>query len=338
MKKSIFKGLVVLLSLTLTNAALAQNSSSSASQTPKTQITSGAKTKVKGLIIKRDASSFVLRDQTGSELTVQLDNSTKMEEKKSNPFRSAKRHSAPDVLRGLNVEVEGHGDGSGGLVAEKIKFSDDSLMVAKALDSQVVPMENRLGTAETRLTRSEENAQRLAGQVDELGQVANLAKGGAKQAQDTADAAVDGVNKTNDRITGLDDYEERKISTINFRVGSAVLSPEAKSNLDEIATQAKSEKAFVIEVRRFASADGSESLNRNLSQHRAAAVVQYLGEKHDIPLRRIVLPFGYGEMMPVADNSTRDGRKQNRRVEVRILVSRGLTAPVNVNRTVSSTR
>jgi hypothetical protein len=66
------------------------------------------------------------------------------------------------------------------------------------------------------------------------------------------------------------------------------------------------------------------------------AFMRYLAENHNIPLRRIVLPFGYGEAMPVADNATRDGRKQNRRVEVSILVSKGLTNPVNVNRSVGS--
>jgi outer membrane protein OmpA-like peptidoglycan-associated protein len=118
-----------------------------------------------------------------------------------------------------------------------------------------------------------------------------------------------------------------------------VLSPEAKAMLDEIATQAKNERGYVIEVRGFASSDGSEALNRRLSQRRAEAVMRYLAETHDIPLRRIILPFGYGEAMPVADNSTLDGRKQNRRAEVKVLVSRGLGSPVTVNsRTVGTSR
>ncbi|MFY9574265.1 MAG: OmpA family protein, partial [Blastocatellia bacterium] len=78
--------------------------------------------------------------------------------------------------------------------------------------------------------------------------------------------------------------------------------------------------------------------NRVLSQRRAEAVMHYLAENHDIPLRRIVLPFGYGEAMPIADNTTRDGRKQNRRAEVSILVSKGLTTPINVNRPEGSSR
>jgi outer membrane protein OmpA-like peptidoglycan-associated protein len=325
--------LVLLVALVVPVAAQQTGASSHA-----TQVTSGAKMKVKGMILKREDQGFRMRDMSGSELIVRLAGNSKIEEKKGNPFRGGKKFSESQLVRGLYVEVEGRGDSSGALLADKIKLSDNDLRVALAVDSTVVPVENRLGQAEERVTRTEQNAQRLSGQLDELTQVANLAKGGAAAAQETAEVAVDGVNKTNDRISSLDDYDVRKSDSVNFRVGSAVLSPEAKAKLDEIATQAKNEKGFVIEVRGFASSDGSENLNRQLSQRRAEAVLRYLAENHDIPLRRIVLPFGYGEAMPVADNTTRDGRQQNRRVEVSILVSKGLTNPVNVHRSVGATR
>ncbi|MEK6322463.1 MAG: OmpA family protein [Acidobacteriota bacterium] len=334
-KLSKLSPLVVLFVALAVPVAAQQNSGSSRGTT---QVASGAKMKVKGMILKRDDQGFRLRDMAGSELTVRLASNAKIEEKKGNPFRSSKKFSEAQLVRGLYVEVEGRGDSSGALVADKIKLSDNDLRVALAVDSTVVPVENRLGEAEERVARTEQNAQRLSGQLDELTQVANLAKGGAAAAQETAEIAVDGVNRTNDRISSLDEYEVRKSESINFKVGSAVLSPEAKSILNAIATQAKTEKGFVIEVRGFASADGSENSNRVLSQRRAEAVLQYLAENHDIPLRRIVLPFGYGEAMPIADNSTRDGRKQNRRVQVSILISKGLTNPVNVNRSVISTR
>jgi outer membrane protein OmpA-like peptidoglycan-associated protein len=335
---SSLKAVVVVLSLTLSGAVMAQQTGASGNTSRKAQVNSGTKMKVKGVIIKRDDSSFFLRDQTGSELTVRLAGNTKIEEKKGNPFRGSKKYSDAQVIRGLNVEIEGHGDSSGDLIADKIKFYDDDLRVALSINSQVVPLENRMGTTENRLTRTEQNAERLSGQLEELGQVANLAKGGAAAAQDTADAAVEGVNKTNDRISSLDDYEVKKSTTITFKVGSAVLSPDAKSMLDDLSAQAKNERGFIIEVRGFASADGSENMNRQLSQRRSDSVVRYLAEQHDIPLRRIILPFGYGEAMPVADNTTREGRQENRRAEVKILVSRGIGSSVNVNRPVSSTR
>ncbi|MBA3247192.1 MAG: OmpA family protein, partial [Pyrinomonadaceae bacterium] len=127
---------------------------------------------------------------------------------------------------------------------------------------------------------------------------------------------------------------------VNFRVGSAVLLPEAKTTLDGIAQQALRARGYVLEVRGFASADGAESKNRMLSQRRADAVVQYLAYTHNIPLRRIVTPFGYGEQQAIADNATREGRQQNRRVEVSVLVNRGLMQPapnMNPTRTDSAT-
>jgi OmpA-OmpF porin, OOP family len=338
---SILKALVVLVSLALTSqglatSALAQDPVPTNDDSRMMQVGAAAKMKVKGVILRREDSSFILRSDMGSDVNVRYSGATKIEEKKSNPFRGSKKFLPQQLLPGLNIEVEGRGDGTGALAAEKIKFSDTALQMAVTVNSQTVPLERRAAATEQRLTRTEQNAERLSGQLEELTQVANLAKGGAAHAQDTADAAVDAVNKTNDRISTLDDYEVRTTKTVNFKVGSAVLSPEAKLGLDEIATQAKNERGFAIEVRGFASSDGSENLNRQLSQRRADAVIRYLAEMHDIPLRRIIIPFGYGEAQPVAENTTREGRVQNRRVEVKILISRGLTTPVNVNRPVSA--
>jgi outer membrane protein OmpA-like peptidoglycan-associated protein len=84
----------------------------------------------------------------------------------------------------------------------------------------------------------------------------------------------------------------------------------------------------------YASADGPEARNRALSERRAEAVRRYLAENHDIPLQRMINPFGFGELKPVAENNTREGRKQNRRVEVAILINKRLTAsatPSNVS-------
>jgi OOP family OmpA-OmpF porin len=80
----------------------------------------------------------------------------------------------------------------------------------------------------------------------------------------------------------------------------------------------------LIEVTGFASSDGDEAFNRRLSQKRADTVIQYLAENYSIPMRRFVVPMGYGEKNPVADNTTSVGRKENRRVEVRILSSKGI--------------
>ncbi len=293
------------------------------------RVPAGQKQKIKGVIVKRDVDNFVLRDERGMELTINLTNSTKVEEKKSNPFRRPRNYATTELMRGLSVEIEGRGDSSGSLIAETVKFTDAALVVARTVETRVTPVEGRVTTAEGRLSEAEQNAQRLSGQLEELQQISNAARGGAKAAQEAADAALAGVSQTKESITNLvsslDEYEAKKGAVVNFKVNSAKLLPEAMATLDEIANQAKTERGFIIEVMGFASADGKADLNRKLSQQRADSVVRYLAENHMIPLRRIITPFGYGAAQPIADNSTRDGREQNRRVEVKILVNRGLT-------------
>jgi outer membrane protein OmpA-like peptidoglycan-associated protein len=318
-------------------AAQAGAAAPAAQQTAR--VAAGRKQKISGVVISREADKMIVRDINGSDVAVTVSGATKISEKKANPFRSAKNYPVTALLRGLEVEVEGRGDSSGVMVAEKIKFTDDDFGVARSLDSRVAPVETRVtttegrvDTAENRLTAAEQNAQRLSGQLEELAAVANTARGGAKAAQETADQALAAskansadISATNDRISAIDNYEAKQNITVNFKVNSAVLSDEAKMALDEIATQAKAEKGYLIQVTGFASADGTEAKNRALSERRADAVKRYLAE-HDIPLHRMINPFGFGELKPVAENNTREGRKQNRRVEVAILVNKGLTA------------
>jgi len=133
------------------------------------------------------------------------------------------------------------------------------------------------------------------------------------------------VTAVNNRVDALDDYDVKENVAVTFRVNSAVLSPEAKQQLDDFATKAESAKAFMIEVSGHTDSTGSEAKNFRLSRERADAVVQYLAVNHKIPLRRFITPMGYGKTEAVADNSTATGRAQNRRVEVKMLLNRGLT-------------
>ena len=340
--------LLAVLVLAVSAAAQQQETTttSTAQTNDKSQMKSGApasvpagqKQKITGVIIKRDVDTMLVRDYKGAEYNVSLNSSTKIRERKSNPFRGAKKYEVSDLSRGLAVEIEGRGNDAGALVADQVKFSEAELRVASSVVSMVTPVEGRVTDAEGRLTQSEDNAKRLSGQIEELAALANTANGGAKAAQEAADKAMASANNAHERITAtsetlnnrissLDNYEVAKIVTINFKVGSARLSADAKTALDEIAEQAKGDKGQVIQVAGFASADGNETLNRRLSRERAEAVMSYLIENHDISQRRIVTPIGYGESHAAADNATRDGRVQNRRVEVAILVSKGLSGP-----------
>lgn len=285
------------------------------------EVPSGQKMKLTGVIVsKMDDSTFIVRDTTGVDTRVVVSPSASI---KNKAFWGGDKFTPTSLIRGLNLEVEGNGDGSGALSATKVRFERRNLEVAQSIETRVAP-------AEARLTAAEENAQRVSGQIDELMAISNAARGGAKAAQDTADAAIEGVNATNKRITDMDDYVVQSSDMVNFKVNSAMLSPEAKQKLDAIAQASTSLKGYFIEITGFASAEGSTKHNKALSQRRAQAVIDYMIETHNIPLRRIGQSFGFGELQAVADNTTREGREQNRRVEVKLLVSRGLNQNVEV--------
>ena len=305
------------------------------------QVPTGQKMNIEGVIISHQSGTMMVRSFSDVFYNVVVEENAQLKEKKSNPFRGAKNYSKSDLVPGLRVEVKGDGISSGAISAKEIRFKNDDFVVAQAMDVRVVPVENTLKETQTRLGETEQNAQRLSGQVQELSAVSNAARGGAKAAQETADSALNtatnaqssadkaraGVRVTNERITLLDDFDVKNTISVYFQAGSAQLAGDNKSELEKFAGLIDGEKGFVIEVAGFASSDGDEAFNRRLSQKRADAVIQYLAENYRIPLRRFVTPMGYGESQPVADNATRAGRKENRRVEVRLLVSKGMNVP-----------
>lgn len=258
-------------------------------------IPNGAKMKFKGVVIGRDSDTFTIRDRNRTDYQVLLTDRTSI--KTYGGFlRSGKKYPVTEILRGLIVEVEGRGDQQGQLVADKIRFKESDMRAAITTDTRVGPVE--------------ENQERIAGQMDELYAV-------AAEARNEATAA-------NERISALDDYDVGESVAVTFRVNSAVLSPEAKQQLDDLAAKAANAKAYMIEVAGHTDSTGSEGKNFRLSRARADSVVQYLAVNHKIPLRRFVSPMGYGKTDAVAENTTASGRAQNRRVEVKMIVNRGM--------------
>jgi outer membrane protein OmpA-like peptidoglycan-associated protein len=294
---------------------------------------------VEGVILSIDGETLTVRTYGNAAYRIFVSGSTELKERKSNFMRGAKKYSIIDLVPGLQVEAKGVGMNSGALSATEIRFRNDDHIVAQAMDTRVVPVENDLKSTQVRLGETERNADRLSGQIQELTAITDIIRNDAKAAQTTADAAVAaaagaqttadganvGVRTTNERIAMIDDYDVKTLTTVYFKAGSAVITAEYQAELDFFAKQIKSEKAYAVEIAGFASSDGDTAANRRLSQRRADAVIQYLAENYTIPIRRFVTPMGYGESHPVGDNATREGRDENRRVEVRLLVNKGLT-------------
>ncbi|MCM3902373.1 MAG: OmpA family protein [Pyrinomonadaceae bacterium] len=299
----------------------------------------GQKFKVRGIVIKSNADSFTLREPDGTETIVTLTDNTKIKAAKKNWFRGYKTAGASSILRGLRLEAEGRGNQAGELVAAKIRFDEQDFRTAQALESRVDPVET-LATStkllaesnQERITVAEQNAERLSGQVNELSALAAAANDAAGRAQASADRAQAQANNASERINAMDDYELLQTFTVHFRSGSAVLSPEAKAEIDAAATKVQSDnlKGWVIEIVGYADSRGNRADNRSLSDRRADAVINYLVTTYNLPLRRLVQPFGYGSLNPVADNATGEGRALNRRVEIRVLVNKGLSSQAGV--------
>jgi outer membrane protein OmpA-like peptidoglycan-associated protein len=168
-----------------------------------------------------------------------------------------------------------------------------------------------------------------AGQAQTAATAAQTTASGAQQSATTANQGVQAANtriatvetrvtSINSTINSLDQYSAGQTQVVLFKVGSSTLDDSAKAALDTVAGELSGLKSgYLIEVQGFASAEGSESGNLKLSQSRADAVQRYLVSKN-VPLYRVRM-LGLGEESPVADNKTRNGREQNRRVEVRVL-------------------
>ena len=106
---------------------------------------------------------------------------------------------------------------------------------------------------------------------------------------------------------------------VKFGFDTSDLSPEAKAAIDEFAGQLKTQNAGVyIEIQGHTDSVGSEKYNEELGLLRAEAVRRYLSQQHSFPLHRINV-ISYGEASAVSDNSTREGRSQNRRVALVVL-------------------
>ena len=325
--------------LALASATFAQDNLTSQPQTPTTSahsrtVPEGQHVKISGIVTKRSPDSFTLRGPDGTETVVALTDQTTVKTVRKGLFHRDKPSGVSYILRGLRLEAEGRGNHDGQLAADQVRFTEEDLRTAQALEARVEPVEAEAAATKAlaesnrqRIAEAEANAKRLSGQIDELSSVAAAAGETARQAQASADRAQASADTANQRINGLDDYEVVQAVTVHFRTGSAVLSAAAKAEIDGAAAKVQSEnlKGWVVEVVGYADSTGKTARNRTLSERRAEAVIDYLVTKYKLPLRRLVQPFGYGSQDPVASNETGEGRSLNRRVEIKVLVNRSIS-------------
>ncbi|MBR9814570.1 OmpA family protein [bacterium] len=116
-----------------------------------------------------------------------------------------------------------------------------------------------------------------------------------------------------------DTQSEVTLPGVNFELGSATLTQNAKTLLNQVVEALSNQVSLLVEVQGHTDSQGSEALNQALSERRAQSVVRYLVAQ-GIEANRL-RAAGYGELRPVADNTTKSGRARNRRVVLKVLGS-----------------
>lgn len=298
--------------------------------TPNTRtFTAGQNVKVQGVILSRDGNSIKLRIDDDSIGTVDLSDLTKIQLKSGVIFRHTAKMDLGSLVPGLHIEAQGKGNDKGDLIADKVFFDPNSMRASRQIDARVSPLDARTGSLEGRAGALEGRAGQIETRQGALEDQERQTQGLVGQVKNSADQANQGVNDVNHRVSDLDNYQVKDSATVYFDINKDKLSPDAERDLANLAKKALGEKGYVIEVAGFADSTGRLSYNQALSERRANAVVRYLEQNGDIPIHRILPLAGMGISHEAADNKTTEGRKMNRRVEVKILVNQGVVAGVS---------
>ncbi len=268
----------------------------------------GEQAKIQGLITARTGGTLVVKTMEGTT-TVALTDDTKVQQPKGLGARK-KRMSASVLIPGLRVTVEGVGDAQNRLVASTITFSGNDLKTAQSNQAGLNPTQLEVQAAQQNIETNKEGIQSNQQQI-----AADQQKIAANQQE---------IHDVNKRFSELTDYDVKGEATVYFKVGSTAISPQDRAALKKLAHDAVNLTGYFIQVKGFADSSGNAAMNQKLSMDRAEAVVAYLLQEGNVPMRHDSAPGAMGTAAPAAPNETKAGRTENRRVEVKVLVNRGL--------------
>jgi len=277
-------------------------------------VTNGEKVKVNGLIVGRNSETLTLKTMDSGNLVVVLTDNTKVQQPEG-VFKLRKADMGMTALiPGLKISVDGVGDDQNRVVAMTIKFSKKDLQTAEAIQAGLNPTQEQVNTNTQDISSNKQGIQ--ANQQDIAASKVQIASN-----REAIDANQEAVNK---RFSDLTDYDTKGTVTVYFTSGSTSISAKDKSALQQLGKDAAGLKGYLVEVKGFADSSGNAAMNQKLSMERAQGVVAYLIQSCNVSVRHIVAPGAMGEADPAANNETAQGRAENRRVEVKILVNKGL--------------
>jgi outer membrane protein OmpA-like peptidoglycan-associated protein len=235
------------------------------------------------------------------------------------------------MVPGLTIDVDGVGNDKGQLVADKVTFDPNVFAIEVAEEQQIQANQSAAAHAQSTANQGVTAAGQAQASANVAQVSADVAQTTANQAGQVAVAAgtaavtdAQAVALVNQRVSDLADYKTVEEADLFFPTGQATLSPDDKASLSKLASDAAAIQNYMIEIAGYASSTGTKPENLKLSDERAAAVANYLRDSANVPMRRIIVPAGYGASHPVVSNQTPEGRDINQRVDIKVIVNKGI--------------
>jgi len=283
----------------------------------------GEKVKAKGLITTRTGETLTMKTAAGGSLTVVLTDSTKVQQPKGIGLRK-KEMSVTVLIPGLRISVDGVGDAQSRVTAKTITFDPDDLQLAETIQAGLTPTQHAVQTNQQNIASNKQDIQ-----TNQQGIAFNQAQTTANKEQITAnrgdiETSQQDIEAANNRFHELSEYDTKGDIKVNFAVGKSVISASDKAALLALAHDAVNLTGYIIQVKGFADSSGTAAMNQRLSMDRAQAVIAYLIQDCNVPVRHVIAPGAMGTADPSAANETAQGRAENRRVEVKVLVNKGV--------------
>src|SRR5215813_14232864 len=283
----------------------------------------GDKAKVQGMIISRAGETMVVQTPEG-KTTVVLADDTRTKDNTGLFGLDRTELSHVVLIPGLKVSVDGVSDDQGRVAAKTITVDGDDLETAELIQAGLHPTAEQVAANVKTLEEHHEKIETNKAQLAAQKQYIETNQQNIATNKQQIEANIKDIEENTQRFMALSEYDVKGQANVKFKVGSAKIAPADEEQLKQLAQTATGLKGYIIEVMGYADSTGNAAMNTKLSEDRAKAVITYLVQQGGVSPRHIVAPGAMGEYGAAAPNETKEGRAENRRVEVKILLNKGI--------------
>jgi len=264
----------------------------------------GDKAEVKGMITARTGETLIVQTADGNVTVVLTDDTTTKDDK--GLFGLDKQQMSNAVLiPGLKVDVDGTPAEQGRVVAKTITVDGDDLEAAEMVEAGLHPTAEQVAanvkTLEAHNGQLAAHDSQLAGHKENI--ETNQQNIGANK--ERIEQNIKDIEQHQQRFAALTDFDVKGETTLKFDVGSSKIAARDQIQLKELANTATGLKGYIVEVMGYADSTGDAAMNKKLSEDRAKAVITFLMQQGNVPIRHIVAPGAMGEYGAAAPNETK---------------------------------